>query len=144
MLSKASSSSALLCSGIRNLSFDLISPCLSPLNDPVMAQTAPQKDQCRLFTLPRVWGQAGCWGSPHPAGLCCLWPSCPSVERCLSIQGGVPEAHGCPHMFPGVTLNQLPVRITLPFLIGAILIGPFLGTNMKEKALCSVGFGLRH
>lgn len=41
-------------------------------------------------------------------------------------------------------LNELPVAITLPFPIGTILIGPFPGTPMKEKAICAVGFWLWH
>lgn len=45
---------------------------------------------------------------------------------------------------PQEMLNKLPVAITLPFPIGTILIGPFPGTPMKEKAICAVGFWLWH
>lgn len=38
--------------------------------------------------------------------------------------------------------NRQPVAILLPFSIGVILIGPFPGTDMKEKAICSAGFWL--
>ena len=68
----------------------------------------------------------------------------------LAPELGVPEhADRCSHSSwlppcaPRNGFHKLPVAITLPFPIGAILIGPFPGMSVKEKAICGVGLWLR-
>ena len=52
------------------------------------------------------------------------------------------EAGVLPPHAPRDGFHKLPVAITLPFPIGAILIGPFPGMSVKEKAICGAGLWL--
>lgn len=74
--------------------------------------------------------QAGCWGSPHPA---------PQLRGVCAHRGMFRKLKAAPCMLQKM-LNKLPLAITFLFPIGAILIGPFPGTSMKEKAICTWDF----
>ena len=57
------------------------------------------------------------------------------ADRCSHSSWLLPHA-------PRDGFHKLPVAITLPFPIGAILIAHFPEMSVKEKAICGAGPGL--
>lgn len=75
-----------------------------------------------------------CWGSPSLLLFAKLGGSV--------LTQGSSSSSPPPLIAHGDRPNEQPVATPFPFSMGIILIGPFPGTDMKEKAICSAGFWL--
>lgn len=118
--------------------FDLISPTSQPTELP-HHRRVPHTDQSRpLRPLSKAPGRqdGGAAPSRRPLLLGVIFPAELTWWK-------FPKLMAAPNAL-GDGPNKLPGSIALPLPIGAILIEPFPGTSVKEKAICSMGFWLRH